>query len=164
MIQQRSSSSLSCIRPLWADRQGSPLFHVVHQAFPLLTMVSPTLQGALKYGFEEAVMVRDMPEPRKFPSLDSCQKKFLWTPGQLILLHPHSLVLWSKQEMRRSSNRHLVSKDWILFFLSQQAGSMFHSHRGGCRWEETTKYYFSKCEPVFWRSTLHLSLRTGRVC
>ena len=29
--------------------------------------------------FGEAVVVCDMPKPRKFLSLDSCQKRFLWT-------------------------------------------------------------------------------------
>ena len=37
--------------------QGCLLFDVVLPAFPLLTMVLPTLQDALKDGFEEAVMV-----------------------------------------------------------------------------------------------------------
>ena len=35
------------------------------------------LQGALKYGLGEAVVTCDMPEPCKFPSLDSSQKRFL---------------------------------------------------------------------------------------
>ena len=60
-------------------RQGCPLFDVVHPAIPLLTKMSPTLQGALKDGFVEAVMECDMPKPYKFPSLDSCQERFLWT-------------------------------------------------------------------------------------
>ena len=65
--------------------QGCPL---VHAAFPLPAM-SPTLQGALKDGLEEAVVACDMPEPCKFPSLDSCQKRFLWTPKEVDLaLHP----------------------------------------------------------------------------
>ena len=59
--------------------QGCPLFDVVHPAFPLPTTASPTLKGALKDGFGEAVVACDMPEPCKFPSLDSCQKTFLWT-------------------------------------------------------------------------------------
>ena len=42
--------------------QGCPLFGVVHPAFLPLTMVSPTLQGALKDGFGEAVVACDMPE------------------------------------------------------------------------------------------------------
>ena len=47
-------------------RQGHPLFDVVHQAFFfLLTMASPTLLGALKNGFGEAVVVRDMPVARR---------------------------------------------------------------------------------------------------
>ena len=54
-----------------------PLFDVVHPAFPLPTTASPTVQGALKDGFGEAVVARDMPEPCEFPSFDSCQKKFL---------------------------------------------------------------------------------------
>ena len=41
--------------------QECVLFDVVHPAFPLLTMASPTLQGALKDGFGEAVLVFDMP-------------------------------------------------------------------------------------------------------
>ena len=40
---------------------------------------SPTLQRSLKDGFEQVVVACDMPEPCMFPSLDSCQKKFLWT-------------------------------------------------------------------------------------
>ena len=59
--------------------QGCPLLDVVHSAFPLPTTTSPTLQSALKDGFEEAVVTCDMPEPCQFPSLDSCQKRFLWT-------------------------------------------------------------------------------------
>ena len=46
-----------------------PLFDVVHPAFPLPTMASPTLQGALKNGLGEAVVTCDMPEPCQFPSL-----------------------------------------------------------------------------------------------
>ena len=58
--------------------QGCPLFVVVPPAFPLPTTASPTLQGALKDGFGEAVVACDMPEPCDFPSLGSCQKRFLW--------------------------------------------------------------------------------------
>ena len=43
-------------------------FDVVHPASPLPTKVSPTLQGAMKDGFGEAVVVY-MPEPRTFLSL-----------------------------------------------------------------------------------------------
>ena len=54
---------------LWHG-QGCPLFVVVHAAFPLPTTASPTLKCALKNGFGEAVVARDMPELCKFPSLD----------------------------------------------------------------------------------------------
>ena len=65
--------------------QGCPLFDAVHPAFPLPTTASPTLQGVLKDGFREAVVACDMPEPRKFPSLDSCQKRFLLTQKEVYL-------------------------------------------------------------------------------
>ena len=57
--------------------QGCPLLDVGHQAF--------SLQGALKDGFGEAAVVCDMPEPCKFPSLDSCQKRFLRTHKEVDL-------------------------------------------------------------------------------
>ena len=71
--------------------QVCPLFDVVHPAFPLPTTASPTLQGATKDGFGEAVVACDMPEPRKFPSLDSCRKRFLWTHKEVDLA-PHPVV------------------------------------------------------------------------
>ena len=75
--------------------QGCPLFDVVHPAFLLQTIASPTLQGALKDGFRETIEVCDMPKPCKLPSLDRCQKRFLWTHKEADLpLHPISgLVL-----------------------------------------------------------------------
>ena len=91
--------------------RGCPLFDVVHPPFPLPTTASSTLRGALKDGFGEAVVACDMPDPRKFPSLDSCQKRFLRTQKEvdlapdlvvgLVLLvgdtekFPHALVFQS---------------------------------------------------------------------
>ena len=66
--------------------QGCPLFDVDHPAFSLPTMASATLQGALKDGLGEAVVARDMPKPCKFPSLDSCQKRFLGTHTEADLI------------------------------------------------------------------------------
>ena len=54
-------------------------------------MASPTLQGVPKGDFGEAVVVCDMPEPCKFPSLDSCQKRFLWS-HKGVDLAPHPVV------------------------------------------------------------------------
>ena len=65
MILQRFSFSLL----------QEQFWHVVHPAFPLLTAALPTLQGALKDCFGDAVMECDMPEPCKFPFLDSCRKR-----------------------------------------------------------------------------------------
>ena len=50
-----------------------------------------TLQGAVKDGVGEAVVVRDMPEPCTFPSLGSCQKRFLWTRKEVDIA-PHPVV------------------------------------------------------------------------
>ena len=36
-------------------------------------------------------MARDMPEPCKFPPLDSCRKRFLWTHKE-VALDPHPVV------------------------------------------------------------------------
>ena len=60
-------------------------------------------------------MACDMPEPCKFPSLDSRQKSFLWTHREADLV-PHpvvGLVLLVEDLM------HLVSKAWIPFSVSK---------------------------------------------
>ena len=54
-------------------------------------MASPTFQGAQTECSGEAVVVCDMPEPCKFPSLDSCQKRFLWS-HEGVDLAPHPVV------------------------------------------------------------------------
>ena len=76
--------------------------NVVHPAFPLQTTALPTLKGALKSDFEEATAAGHMPEPCKFPSHDSCQRRFLLTHKELLLLRTQSLVLCSQWEMKRS--------------------------------------------------------------
>ena len=57
----------------------------VHVAFSLPVTASPTLQGTLKDGFGESVVACDMPKPHMFLSLESCQKRFLWTHKELVL-------------------------------------------------------------------------------
>ena len=64
--------------------EGCPLFDVVHPVFPLPTTASPTLQGAPRDGCGEAVVASE-PKPCTFPSLDSCQKRFLWTHKEVDL-------------------------------------------------------------------------------
>ena len=71
--------------------QVCPLFDVVHPASPLLTVASLTVQGALRDGFGEAVVACDVPEPCKFPSLDSVQRRFLWSHDEVDLA-PHPVV------------------------------------------------------------------------
>ena len=63
-------------------------------------------------------MACDMPEPCKFPSLDSCQKRFLWTHKEVVLaLHPVIGPVLQVGDAEKPG----------FFFQSQQAGSMFHS-------------------------------------
>ena len=61
------------------------VFDVVHPAFPLPNTASPTLQGDPRDGFGETVEACDMPEPCRFLSLDSCQKRFLGTHKEVDL-------------------------------------------------------------------------------
>ena len=51
----------------------------------------PPSAAPLKDSFGEAVIACDMPEPSKFPSLDSCQKRFLRT-HEAVDLAPHPVV------------------------------------------------------------------------
>ena len=82
---------------------------------------SPTVQGALKYGFGEAVLVCDMPKPCKFPSLDSCQEKFLWTYKEADLA-PHPVV---GRVLQVGDKRKVSSGAWFRkpgYFFSEVAG------------------------------------------
>ena len=72
-----------------------------------------------------------MPEPCKIPSLDSCQKRFLWTNKE-VDLPPHpvdGLVLLVADTEKFSHALGFESLD--PFFQSSQAGSISHSRRGG---------------------------------
>ena len=89
----------------------------VHPAFPLPTTELPTLQGAPKDGFGEAIVAWDMPEPCKFPSLDSCQTRFLWTHKEVDLVLHAVVSLVLKEGDRRS----------FLLHLDQKPGSFFQS-------------------------------------
>ena len=69
-----------------------------------------------------------MPEPCKFPSLDRCQERFLWTHKEIDLApHPGvGLVLQVGDAEKFLQAFSFESLDF--FFQSQRAGSMFHSH------------------------------------
>ena len=112
----------------WAD---TSTVWCVHPAFSLPTTASPTFRGALKDGFGEAVVVCDMPELSKFPSLDSCQKRFLWTHKEADLAPVVGLVLKLGDSKKFPRAPGFESLD--PFFQKQQAGSMFHSRSGGWR-------------------------------
>ena len=103
---------------------------VVHPSFPLPSTASPTLLCALKDGFGHAVVAFDMPEPCKFPSLDSCQKRFLWTQKEVDVA-PHPVVGLVFQVGDAEKFPQALGFDCLDPFQSKQAGSMFHSYRGG---------------------------------
>ena len=68
-----------------------------------------------------------MPEPCTFPTLDSCQKRFLWTHKEVDLA-PHpivGLVLQVGDAEKFPDALGFESLD-PFFFESQPAGSMFH--------------------------------------
>ena len=58
---------------------GRPVFDVVYSAFRLTVKALPTVQDALKDGFGEAVVARDVTDPCEFLSLYSHRKRSLWT-------------------------------------------------------------------------------------
>ena len=105
-------------------REGCPLLDVVHPAFSLPTTASPTLHGALKGGFGEAVVACDMPEPCKFPSLDSCQKGFMWTHKKVDLA-PHPVTDLVLQVGDTEKFSYALGSESLDPFFTQRAGSMF---------------------------------------
>ena len=69
--------------------KGKSVVFLSKKAFPLPTTASSPFQGSLKDSDGETVMACDMPEPRKFPSFDNCQKRFMWTyEGTDLVPHP----------------------------------------------------------------------------
>ena len=79
-----------------------------------------------------------MPDPRKLPSLDSCQTSFLWAYKEVDLA-PHpvvGLVLLvgdAKKFPQARCVENLDSFFFLSFFKSQQTGSMFRNYRGEWR-------------------------------
>ena len=78
-------------------------------------------------------MASDTPEPRNLPSLDSCQKRFLWTHEGIDLapLQVVGLVLQIGDAEKFPHALGFETRD--PFFQSEQAGSTFHSPRAGRR-------------------------------
>ena len=104
------------------NEQGCPLFDVVHPAFPLPNTASPTLQGALKDGSGEVVVACYRPEPYESPSLDSCQRRFLWTNTEVDLA-PHPVVGLVLQE--GDAEKFPFAVDWASHF---KPWTLFASH------------------------------------
>ena len=105
----------------------------IHPSPANLTL--PTLPCALKDDFGEAIVACGMPKLCKFPSLDICQKSFLWTYNEVALaLHPVIGLVFQIENAEKFLQA-VASKSLDPFFQSQQAGSMFHSHRGGWWWQ-----------------------------
>ena len=87
-------------------RQGCPFFDDANPTFLLTTTMWSILQGSLKDGYGEAVVTCDKPEPCKFPSLDSCQERFLRThKGVDIVSHPVGglvLQVWDAEKFPKA--------------------------------------------------------------
>ena len=78
-------------------------------------------------------MACDTPELCKFPSLDIARKGFLWTYKEVDLA-PHPVISLVFQVRGAEKFPHALDFEILYpFFQSQQAVSMFLSHRGGWR-------------------------------
>ena len=69
------------------------------------------------------------PEPCKFPSLDSCQMRCLWTHKEVDLAFEVGLVLQGENAEKVLHALGFESQDHFLL----ESASGFHSHRGGWR-------------------------------
>ena len=119
--------------------QRCPLFDVVHPTLPLPTTESPTLQGALKDGFGEAVVACEMSEPCQFPSLDNLPEVVPVDPQVSFSCYAHSR--WSCIPSRRCGE--VSSGTWL-----RQPGSFcFRVSEQGSR--STAKPYHCKALPGF---------------
>ena len=94
-------------------------------------MASPTLHDALRDGFGEGVVACDMAEPCKSPSLDSCQKRLLWTHKKVDLALRPVVGFVLKVGHAEKFPQALGFESLDSFFQSQQAWSTFHSHGRG---------------------------------
>ena len=77
-------------------------------------------------GFGEAVVACDVPEPCTLPSLDSCQKRFLWTQEEVGLASQPVvglvLLVGDAEKFPQA-----LGFESLNCFFSQLVGSMFHS-------------------------------------
>ena len=148
-----SSSRLLCRRPLWTFLAWAGMSTLWCYPFRIFSAT----QGALKVGFGESVAAvwhfRTMRVsvywrlPEDVPVVPqrswSCS-----TPGH-----------WSCAQSRRY--RKVSSYAWFQksksFFDSQQAGPLFHSRRGGWRWQETCQETSQDTWPILHTSSIYLA-------
>ena len=76
-------------------------------------------------------MVCDMPEPRKFPSLDGCRKRFPWTHLEVdFALHPvDELVIQVGVTEKFLHALGFESLDSFFFFFSESASRVHVSQQ-----------------------------------
>ena len=88
----------------------------------------------MKDGFGQAFVVCGMPESCKFTSLDSCQKRSLWT-HKAVDLAPHPVVGLVLQVGNAEKFPHAPGFEGPIFSQDHSEGSMFHSREevGGDR-------------------------------
>ena len=105
---------------------GCPLFDVVHPAFPLRPRRRPPSRVPWRMIFERLSWRVTCPNRAKFSSLDSCQKRFLWTHKEVDLA-PHpviGLVLQAGDADKLPQALGFESLD--LFFFFSASSSMVH--------------------------------------
>ena len=101
----------------------------------LPTTPSPTLQGALKDGFGEAVAARDLPEPCEFLSLLTVARRDSCGPSKNLVfdIAPHPVVARTLRVGDADKFSEALGLKNLDPFLSQQAESMSHGLRRGWR-------------------------------
>ena len=164
-IKQRSSSSLFCWMPLcavlaWAGMSpldcpaSIPSSWSRHPSPSKVPWRMVLKRPACRVAYPKHATFRLLPVARR----DSCRPT-----RKLILLCKQSMVLCLKKKMQRSFLRHWF---WTSgsFSQSQHEGSIFHSHRGGWRWQETCATWTSWRNRWFCLTGSCLTLRFLPIC
>ena len=126
MIQQRSSSRLFCRRPLWAVLAWAGMFSL---------WCFPSSISSADFGIAHPPRCPDGWFCRGCRGMGHAQTTQVSVSWQL----PEEVPVDPQGSWPCFAPSHRSCAKSPDPFVSQQAGSMFHSHRGGWRWQETCR-------------------------
>ena len=130
------TSHLRCSQ-LWRLYQGETNSQITgKRLMHCLWHVSLQHFCAQKDGSGEAVMVCDMPDSCKFPSLDNRQKRFLWTHKEAAVLKPSYCVnddltdvcLWILVNSKQSAVEGIEEYFGTILLIQLRKSVLFHNH------------------------------------